>query len=183
MYPVRGLPAAVAFALPDVAGACRRLADYRGRYVLINFWAVWCAPCRKEMPSLDKAFGKLRGERFTVLGIHVGPSRQAVVRYLDEISVTFTVLIDEEMEASEWGVRGLPTTILVDPAGRMAYRAVGEKDWASPQMLAFFESLIERYGAGIRPAGDEPSAEVRFGVPAAAVRSCPETLRRGSSDG
>jgi thiol-disulfide isomerase/thioredoxin len=145
MYPVKGAPEASEFALPDVDGSTHRLSDYRGRFVLVNFWAVWCAPCRKEMPSLDQGYKALSDRAFTTIGVHVGPSREDIVRFMGDVPVSFTILLDEDMEMSDWGVRGLPTTVLVDPGGRMIYRSVGEKDWASPQMLEFLHDVMDGY--------------------------------------
>ena len=82
--------------------------------------------------------------KFTVIGIHVGPGPENIKNYLDISPVTFPILIDMDMEYN-WGVPGLPTTFLISPDGKMLYRAVGKRDFSTPQMQAFFTNEIDKF--------------------------------------
>ena len=99
----------VAFKLPNMQGDSLTLADFNGKLTLVNFWAVWCFPCRKEMPSMQRAYQKLSDRGFEIVAIHVGPSKELVERFLkDDLkgeSISFTVLIDSELELANWGVQ------------------------------------------------------------------------------
>ena len=142
MDPVADEPGAQAFTLDSIDGVSISLDDYKGKFVLLNFWATWCAPCRKEMPALDRLHKKLNNGNFEVVGIHVGPSLSGVQRFLEQVPVEFTILIDQNMELSNWGVLGLPTTFLVSPEGQLVYRAVGEREWDSAKMVRFLRKVM-----------------------------------------
>lgn len=123
------------FVLPGIDGKQHRLEDQAGKFVLVNFWAVWCGPCRAEMPSLERAYQQLKSDRFELLAIHAGPSVENATEYADELKLNFPILVDEGLELTSWGIRGLPTTFLVDPDGRILAEAVGERSWDNPAML------------------------------------------------
>ncbi len=142
MEPVAGEPAAEDFTLDAIDGTSVRLDDYRDRFVLLNFWATWCAPCRKEMPALDNLHKELNSAGLEVIGIHVGPSLDMIKKFLDQVPVEFTILVDQDMELANWGVMGLPTTFLVSPEGRIIYRAVGEREWDSARMVRFISKAM-----------------------------------------
>jgi len=134
---------APSFELPGVDGRVHRLDEYRGRHLLVNFWAVWCPPCLKEMPSMEQAYAKLKSDRFELLAIHAGPSLDDARRFAGEQGLTFPVLVDESMDLGAWQILGLPTTFLVDPQGRIVARAVGDRDWDSPHMLEALRDYLD----------------------------------------
>lgn len=113
--------------LPRLEGSgSESLADYRGRWVLVNFWASWCIPCRAESPALEQFQRRHGGPRFTVLGIDTqdlsGDARAFVERY----GLSYPQLRDGKGDAAdEYGTTGVPETFLVDPAGKLRVRAVG----------------------------------------------------------
>ena len=145
MEPVQGNPKAEVFNLEDVNGNSIALEDYRGKFVLLNFWATWCAPCREEMPSMSELHDKLKSKGLEVVGVHVGPSLAGVKKFLEHVPVNFTILIDKNMQLTNWGVRGLPTTFLINPEGLLVYEAIGEREWNSPEMLSFLTRQIKSY--------------------------------------
>lgn len=130
------------FELPGTDGHTHRLADYRGRYLLVNFWAVWCTPCRKEMPSMQQLHEQLAGEDFDMIAIHVGPGMSGAERFARELGLEFGILVDEEMALGGWNVLGLPTTFLVDRQGRIFAQAVGERDWQDEELLKRLRDLL-----------------------------------------
>ena len=118
----------------DVEGATHTLADWKGKVVLLNFWATWCAPCREEMPALDRLQAELGGDDFEVVTIATG--RNAVERIDDfyaEVGVeNLPVLLDPRQQvAREMGVVGLPVTVLIDREGREVARYLGDAEWDS----------------------------------------------------
>jgi len=121
------------------------LADYEGRYVLLNFWATWCAPCREEMPSLQTLQDAMGGEDFTVVTLATGRNPpQAIRRFFEEIGVTDLPQhrdINQQI-AREMGVFGLPITVILDPEGQEIARLRGDAHWDSPEAMALVEALI-----------------------------------------
>lgn len=142
MLPVPGEPKANDFTLMSADGGEISLQDYRGKFVLVNFWATWCPPCVKEMPALNSLHNQLKSRNFGVVGVHVGPALATVKQYLNDRPVDFDIVIDKNMSLASWEVAGLPTTFLVNPAGEIIYRATGEREWDSAEMVEFLESIM-----------------------------------------
>ena len=135
-------PPATDFELAGVDGKSHRLSDFRGKMVLINFWATWCRPCRKEMPSLDKLDRKLREKGLVVFAVHVGPSTDNIKKFLTTTPVGLQILINEAIGLPGWRVTGLPVTYLVNRKGRLIAWALGERQWDSAQMIRFLEDQL-----------------------------------------
>jgi thiol-disulfide isomerase/thioredoxin len=134
---------AVAFTDPD--GAEVTLADWQGKYVLVNFWATWCAPCRKEMPSLDRLQAELGGEDFEVVTIATGRNSPTGIRkFFEETGVTnLPMLLDPKSAlARDMGILGLPVTVILDPEGREIARLIGDAEWDSDSAKAIVSALI-----------------------------------------
>jgi len=134
-----------ALALPDLQGRVHRLADYRGRVVLVNFWATWCAPCREEMPSIQRLRRSLEGQPFEVLAVNLGEPASRVRGFLEQAPLGLPVLLDGDTEAARaWKARVLPATYLVDADGRVRYWRFGAADWAEDPARARVLELIGR---------------------------------------
>lgn len=144
LVAVPGRPAAPAFNLVDTRGKAHALSAYRGKVVLINFWATWCEPCREEMPALQRAWEQLRDRGGVVLAVNVGDDAPTVDRFLQEVKVDFPILLgwDDELLA-QWSIQGLPMTFIIDPQGRLAYRVAGQLEWNDPALLAKVLALKE----------------------------------------
>ncbi|MEY9629013.1 TlpA family protein disulfide reductase [Sinorhizobium fredii] len=130
----------------------RALADFRGKVVLLNVWATWCLPCRKEMPTLDRLQAALGGDGFEVVALSIDRQGAAAVKaFYTEIDVrNLGVNVDASGQAlSALAAVGLPTTILIDAEGRELGRLMGPAEWDAPDMVAFLKSIVER-GAGCR---------------------------------
>jgi peroxiredoxin len=108
------------FELLDLTGETVRLSDYRGRPVILNFWATWCAPCRLEMPELQRAQAEFGDEGPVVLTINQEESAERVGEFFDEVGLTLPALLDSDLEVGKaYGAFFLPTTVIVDPDGRV----------------------------------------------------------------
>ena len=123
-------------ALERLDGSILNPDDLKGMTLIVNFWATWCPPCRKEMPALQRAWESLRDENILLLGIAVGENKTAVAEYVEKMKLDFPIALDPTTDSSsEWAVRGLPTTYVVDPSGQIVLEAVGERDWDDSAIL------------------------------------------------
>ena len=132
------------FNLEDDAGE-GRLSDYRGKYVLLNFWATWCAPCRKEMPMLAELQDEFGGETFEVVTLATGRnSPQGIVKFFAETGITNLPRHQDPKQnvAREMGVFGLPITVIIDPDGNEIARLRGDADWASDNAKAIIAAIL-----------------------------------------
>ena len=144
MDPMPAANPAPDFNLMGMDGETHTLEDLKGKFVLVNFWATWCNPCKVEMPLLEKLHQTLKSEKFTVLGLHVGPGPENIEEFKKLMPISFPIYVDMDLEVN-WGVPGLPTTFLMDPEGKLIYRAVGKREFASDEMVNFLRSQIEGY--------------------------------------
>jgi thiol-disulfide isomerase/thioredoxin len=132
-----------ALTLNDLSGRAHAIADYRGRVVLVNFWATWCEPCRAEMVSMQRLQERLAGRPFTVLLVNYGEARMRVGEFVKREALGFPVLLDPNQDASRaWRVRVLPSSFLVDAEGRVRYTVIGEMDWASQESFDTVQVLL-----------------------------------------
>ena len=130
--------------LSDVAGSAHRLADYRGKVVLLNFWATWCRPCREEMPSMSELKKKLAGRPFVVLAVNVDEPESRVRRFLAEVPLDFPVLLDPEKRVTTaWNVRILPASFLISRNGSVRYAVTGELDWSNEHVVRLVSELLQ----------------------------------------
>jgi len=143
LSPVPNIPAP-AFALPDLDDNIHKLSDYRGKALIVNFWATWCPPCREEMPSMERAWQKIESEGIGMLAINVGEDFDAVFGFSGEIDMSFPLLIDPSgKEPLRWPIRGLPTTYVINPEGEIVYQAIGGRKWDDEALLDVVRALRE----------------------------------------
>lgn len=136
------------------------LADFRGRFVLLNLWATWCVPCRKEMPTLDRLEVNLGGRDFEVVALSIDRQGLAAVRpfFKERRLKALRIYLDQSGQAaSTLGAPGLPTTLLIDRDGREVARKIGPAEWDSPAM----EGAIRRYLTGKATAAGTPALRSR----------------------
>jgi len=142
LQPWRGGPAPD-LELRALDGLTHRLVDYRGRVVLVNFWATWCEPCRDEMPSMQRLKEKLAGRPFAVLAVNLDEPEARIRTFLSRMKVDFTVLLDPGRAAAKsWNARILPASYLVGPDGRIRYSVVGELDWGHERVVGRITELL-----------------------------------------
>ena len=128
--------------LIDLNGQPHRLADYRDKVVVINFWATWCEPCRDEIPSLQRLKDRLADRPFALIAVNMGEGAPRVHRFLGMMPIDYTVLLDPEMHAAKaWQARLLPYSFVLDRSHRIRYTVVGEIDWSAPDVVQRIEAL------------------------------------------
>jgi peroxiredoxin len=133
------------FSLPRLgAEAPVRLAELRGRVVLVNFWATWCRPCEDEMPAMQRLYETLAGTRFELLAISVDEDPALVEQFRDRLGLTFPILLDPEQRvARAWQTFRFPETLLVGPDGQVIERYVGPKEWDAVAYVERIRRLLE----------------------------------------
>ena len=145
VLPVAKETEAPDFTLPDLAGHARRLAGFRGQVILMNFWATWCAPCRAEMPAMERLYQQMKDDGFTIVAVNFGETAEQVKPFVEELRLTFPILLDREGQASRlYRVFSLPTTFLLDRHGALVGRAVGAREWDSADAKRLFRALRAR---------------------------------------
>ena len=150
-------------AIPDIAfkdaeGQSARLSDWRGRMVLLNLWATWCAPCKTEMPSLDRLQAKLGGKDLTVLALSAdrGGVKEPAAFFAKEGIAHLKLYNDDSGDAAiQMRAAGLPLTVVVNESGQEIARLVGPANWDSPEMIAQLEAMKDRNADG--QAASRPS--------------------------
>ncbi len=131
--------------LPDLDGKTVDLADLKGRLVVVNFWATWCPPCRREMPSLERLRRALGPRGLTVLAVDVGEDADTVFAFTGQLEPgpEFPLLLDRDSAAMQaWKVKGLPTTYVVDPEGKVIFRAVGGREFDGEGLMRQLEARL-----------------------------------------
>lgn len=137
--------AAPDFTLPGLSGDNVRLQEYRGKVVLINFWASWCGPCRQEMPILDRIHKRYEPAGFTVLGVNVEDEQDKARQIADRLGVSFPLLFDEGQRVSEdYDLKAMPYTVLVDRDGQIRYIHHGYKPGDENKYVDRLKALLKR---------------------------------------
>lgn len=141
----RAESAAPDFTLFNMQGKPVSLADYRGKVVMLNFWASWCPPCRAEMPSMERLYGRMKGRDFELLAINVEDNGQsAVAAFSKKIPISFPVLLDNAQYVSRlYRVGGIPHTFIINKDGEIVRQVTGARDWNSPAIMEFLTSLTK----------------------------------------
>jgi thiol-disulfide isomerase/thioredoxin len=142
----------------DGQGTTLSLADFRGRVVLLNIWATWCAPCRREMPTLDRLQAELGGPDFEVVALSIDrQGRRVVADFYEELGLRqLGIYLDPSGKAPrELNALGIPTTLLIDREGKEVGRLLGPAEWDSPEMADFIRGQIQQpSGASVHQASD-----------------------------
>lgn len=138
---------APSFSLPDRIGQTRTLNDYRGQVIFLNFWASFCEPCRREMPSMENLVRQYTGQGMVMLAISLDVEMADAEGFMREFlpgqHSAMTVLLDSEQEtARAFGTELIPETYIIDRTGRIVARFVGEYDWTRPEVKHIIEELL-----------------------------------------
>ena len=140
--------APVELGLPDLGGRERRLEEFKGKVVLVNFWASWCTPCIEEMPSIQRLAELMRDRPFAVIGVNVAEGERRVKGWVERLGIDFPVLLDADSAVfHRWGGTVLPTTYLLDGGGVVRYVGRGPLEWDSAQVVEMLEGIGSGAGA------------------------------------
>lgn len=144
IIPAKIIKKAPNFTLEDIYGKKVELYSLRGRVVLLAFWATWCSPCKKEMPSMESLYQQFKSKGFVLLAISVDyEKKEKVKEFVEKNGYNFPVLLDSKLHAYHlYDVKGIPTAILIDKQGRIIGKAVGPRDWNTPEVISFLDLLL-----------------------------------------
>lgn len=146
--PAAGFEARAATPAPelkaqDLGATPRTLADYRGKVVLLNFWASWCPPCLREMPSMERLRAKTKARGLVIVALNSAETREDVNAYLSKMKLRFPILLDPDgSNTRRWNVFALPTTFLLDAEGRIRYVLTGPTEWDEGEALRVIEAVL-----------------------------------------
>jgi len=145
LTPVPEKPPAPDYTLIDLDGKRHQLSALRGQVVLVNFWATWCPPCRRELPSMQRLAEALANEAFVMHAVDTGEDEETILPFVFSTGVTlrFPILLDPRSEVLRaWPVVALPTSFVIDVEGRIVYRAVGGREWDDPALVRQIRALL-----------------------------------------
>jgi DsbE subfamily thiol:disulfide oxidoreductase len=132
------------FTLPDLTGKKAALKDFRGKLVLLNFWATWCLPCREEMPAMERLYQQYKSKGFVILAVDVKDERKDALAFLKELKITYPVMLDPDGEVGLlYGAWGLPTTYLIGSKGEGLARIWGPAAWDSVGAKQLVKDLLD----------------------------------------
>ena len=131
------------FTVQDRGGQVHRLSDFRGKVVLINFWATWCPPCIEEMPSIESLRKEIDESQLKIMALSVDDSWEPIDTFLEKYPYGFGIYADfQEKIAKLYGTHMVPETYIVDKQGVILCKVTGDRDWMEPATIAFLKSLI-----------------------------------------
>jgi thiol-disulfide isomerase/thioredoxin len=140
---LRSRTPALDFQATRLDGTQTRLGSLKGKVVFLNFWATWCPPCREEMPSMEALHQIFRGKDLEFLAIDIQEDRNTVAAFMRDKGLNFPAALDSTGRISaEYGIRGIPTTFIIDREGAVVATVVGGRDWNTPAVIAALELLI-----------------------------------------
>lgn len=145
LKPVKGKIAAPALVLQDLQGKKHDLKDYKGQVVLVQFWATYCGPCRKEMPSMNNMMKKMADVPFKILAVDMGESKEEVDQFVSEVKPEFTILMDEDGSSiNDWRVFAAPSNFIIDPEGNIRYTLFGGVEWDSDELIEKLKAVAAK---------------------------------------
>jgi len=132
------------FALNDLSGNLVRLGDFKGKVVLLNFWASWCAPCRREIPSLERLYEMRKDRGFEIVAVNSErASASQIASFADANRMSFPILLNPQGDVSgNYWVRAIPTSFLLDKKGVIRWKIVGGREWDGPDVLTTIDQLL-----------------------------------------
>ncbi len=132
------------FTLKDITNKKVNLKDFKGKVVMLNFWATWCGPCREEMPSMEKLYRQFKDKGFVILAVASGEEVNSVNKFIKQYNLTFPALIDSDYKVSDnYKVWALPTTYFVNSSGQIIGKAQGGREWDTKQAAQYITSLLQ----------------------------------------
>jgi peroxiredoxin len=134
------------FTLKDMADTDVALSSFKGKVIVVNFWATWCKPCKDEMPSLNKLYDTYKDKGLVVLGVSVDKSKKPIVKFLKKVPVDFPILLDANLTVKDelYKVFSLPTTFIIDRSGILEKYYRGEMNWMDPEIIKLIKGYLEQ---------------------------------------
>ena len=131
--------------LKDVNGEIWDLTKSRGKWVFVHFWASWCGPCRKEMPTIQAIASEFKDSGLSIVLVNTSEDEDTIFDFLSTVAPDMNTLLDSDGKVTErWQPRGLPSTYFVDPEGKLRYIALGGRPWDKGEYLGFLKGLIKQ---------------------------------------
>ena len=132
------------FTLYDLSGNQVRLIDFKGKVVLLNFWATWCSPCKREIPSLERLYQMRKDKGFEIMAISAErASASQIASFAEKYRMSFPILLNPQRDVgSKYWVRAIPTSFLLDKNGVIRWKIVGGREWESPYVLSRIDQLL-----------------------------------------
>ncbi len=133
------------FTLTALDGSRTSLSSFKGKVVLLSFWATWCGPCKQELPSMQALYQKMKAKGLEVVGVDLAEEKQLVSRFVKTNGLSFPILLDSDVSVgSAWGASSIPTNYLLDRSGRVIARVVGfdGRVWTSADKVSLFEQIL-----------------------------------------
>jgi thiol-disulfide isomerase/thioredoxin len=144
LKPYTGNAPTPPLVLTDLQGKSHDLNDYKGQVVLVQFWATYCGPCRKEMPSMNKMKAKMGEVPFSILAVDMGETEAEVKKFVDEVKPEFTILMDESGKSiNDWRVFAAPSNFIIDPEGKIRYTLFGGVEWDSDELIEKLKAIAK----------------------------------------
>jgi peroxiredoxin len=136
---------AIDFTLADLAGKKITLSDYKGKVVLLNFWATWCPYCVEEMPSLQLLYDRYKGKKFELLAVSVGEELSDVKKFAEKGGYQFKILLDKDKNVGrQYRAFSLPLTYIIDKKGIVVDKIIGSRDWMRDPVVKTIERLLQK---------------------------------------
>lgn len=130
--------------LTDLQGQRHDLREYAGKVVMVQFWATYCAPCVKEMPSVERLKKQLAGKPFAILAVNMGESDAEIAEFLKKIKIDFPILRDPDAKAIEaWKVFVAPSTFVLDKHGKIRHTLQGGAEWDAPTLIRTITAMCD----------------------------------------
>jgi len=132
------------FTLPLLGGENVSLSSYKGKVVILNFWATWCPPCRAEMPSMETLYKSFNGQGLEILAVDIGEDTSTVQKFIRSNGYTYPILLDSSKKISSiYGIKAIPTTYIIDREGKIIGRVIGSIKWDNKKVISAIEALIK----------------------------------------
>ncbi|MDR2552944.1 MAG: redoxin domain-containing protein [Treponema sp.] len=134
----------VDFSLPLLKGGTAKLSSYRGKAVILNFWATWCPPCRAEMPAMEALYRRFKSQGLEMLAVNCGEETLLVENFIKNNNYSFPVPLDRQREVSgRYGISAIPSTYILDRDGKIILRITGSVNWEDSRLNAAIDTLLK----------------------------------------
>jgi len=132
------------FSLALLGGGNASLSSYKGKVVILNFWATWCPPCRAEMPSMETLYQQFNAQGLEILAVDIGEDALMVRQFVKSNGYNFPILLDSDSKISSiYGIEAIPTTYIIDREGKIIGSVIGSIKWDNPKVIAAFTALLK----------------------------------------